>query len=100
MLQQVNEFAIKHKMEWGADKCKVLEIGRHKNPKKQWSLGEKTIDGEKEYKYLGDVITRNGTNTRNLDERRQRVLKTMRAVKSCSNDEVMKEIQNEAILRL
>ena len=100
MLQQVNEFAIKHKMEWGADKCKVLEIGRHKNPKKQWSLGEKTIDGAKEYKYLGDVITRNGTNTRNLDERRQKVLKTMRAVKSCSNDEVMKEIQNEAILRL
>ena len=29
-LAVIHEFAVKHQMEWGTDKCKVMEIGRHK----------------------------------------------------------------------
>ena len=35
-LDAVNEFAIKHQLEWGEDKCKVMEIGTHKEKKTQW----------------------------------------------------------------
>ena len=30
MLEKINEFALKHKIKWGADKCKVMRIGKHK----------------------------------------------------------------------
>ena len=42
-LEAVNDFAIKRQLEWGVDKCKVMEIGRHKERKTSWNLGEKTI---------------------------------------------------------
>ena len=100
VLEKVADFAIKHKMEWGVDKCKVLEIGRHRNPRPHWKLGQKIIDGAEDYKYLGDIITRTGTNGKNLEERKLKVMKTLRAVKSCARDEVMSKVQNQAMLRL
>ena len=33
-MAKVNEFAIKHKLKWGRDKCNVMEVGNRKyNPK-------------------------------------------------------------------
>ena len=32
-LKAINEFAIKHKLEWGVDKFKVMEIGSKKGKK-------------------------------------------------------------------
>ena len=100
MLDEVAEFAVKHKMEWGIDKCKVLEVGRHRNPRKEWKLGEKIIESAEDYKYLGDIIQRNGTNGKNLEARKQKVMKAMRAVKSCARNEIMRKIENQIILRL
>ena len=34
-LKSVDAFATKHKIKWGASKCKVLEIGKHTNPQKE-----------------------------------------------------------------
>ena len=42
-LNVVNEFAIKRQLEWGTDKCKVMEIGVQKQMTTSWKLGEKTI---------------------------------------------------------
>ena len=55
-LEIINEFAIKHQLEWGENKCKVMEIGTHKEMKTQWDLGDKQIDVCKEYKYLGKLF--------------------------------------------
>ena len=43
ILQRVADFAIKHKLKWGASKCEVMRVGKHKDEKKDWELGEITI---------------------------------------------------------
>ena len=100
MLDKIAEFAIQHKMEWGVDKCKVMQIGRGKDKVETWKLGDKTIESTSEYKYLGDVITRNGTNKRNLEEREKKVNQAVRGIKSCAQHEIMDKVQNQVILRL
>ena len=68
-LKEVNTFAKKHKLEWGRDKCKVMEVGSHKEKRETWMLGDKEIEKCENNKYLGDVINRNGKNDENLKER-------------------------------
>ena len=100
MLERISDFATQHKMEWGVDKCKVMQIGRGKNLRPNWKLGEKVIDNADDYKYLGDYVSRNGTNKKNLEERGNQVHRAMRAIKSCAQNELMEKIQNQVILRL
>ena len=54
---------------WGVDKCKVLEVGAHKVATKSWALGEQIIGSYDSYKYLGEIITRNGKNEENWEAR-------------------------------
>ena len=63
-------------------------------------LGDKIIESASEYKYLGDIITRNGTNKRNLEERQKKVNQAVRGIKSCAQHEVMEKVQNQVIIRL
>ena len=91
-------YLTQHKMEWGVDKCKVMQVGRGKNVVENWQLGDKTIESASEYKYLGDVITRNGTNKRNLEEREKKVNQAVRGIKSCAQHEIMEKVQNQVTL--
>ena len=100
MLDNIADFAIQDKMEWGVDKCKVMQVGRGKNVVKNWQLGDKTIVSASEYKYLGDVITRNGTNKRNLEEREKKVNQAVSGIKSCAQHEIMEKVQKQVTLRL
>ena len=61
-LQFVNEFAVKHKLKWGREKCNVMDVGNGKYKQMKWSLGNLEIDSCDHYRYLGDIITRNGNN--------------------------------------
>ena len=74
-LNAVNEFARKHKLKWGIDKCKVMVIGRDAYKLEKWDLGECQIESCEEYRYLGDIITRNNSNQRNINERKNRTNK-------------------------
>ena len=65
-LKAVTEFGVKHQIVWGESKCKVLECGTHKESRTEWTLGEKSIQTCQDYKYLGEVITRDGKNEENL----------------------------------
>ena len=65
-LEFVNSIAIKHKLEWGIEKCNVLQVGKENITPKNWSLGEEQIESTISYKYLGDIICRDGKNTKNV----------------------------------
>ena len=39
-LDALADFAKKRRLEWGTDKCKVMEVGSHKEVRSEWSLGE------------------------------------------------------------
>ena len=43
MLKRVDEFACRHKLQWGRDKCKVIKVGKVKDKTKNWKLGPITI---------------------------------------------------------
>ena len=70
MLQRIAYFAIKHKLKWGASKCQVMRIGKHEETQTEWKNGEIIIAETESYKYLGDLITCDGRNTKNLEQRK------------------------------
>ena len=77
-MDRVNEFAIEHKLKWGQEKCNVMEVRCGKYVKRQWNLGKMEINSCDEYKYLADVIMRNGSNKRNIEEREIKVMTATR----------------------
>ena len=99
-LQAIHEFGVRHKVEWGQEKCKVMEIGTHKEKRKQWNLGEKTIDNCNSYKYLGEIISRNGGNEENLKARFNKIKSTVRAINTCGKGRVMRKIEVEVLITL
>ena len=100
ILDSVNEFAVKHKIEWGASKCKTMEIGNHKEKRTTWKLGNKEIEKCSTYRYLGEQISRNGKNNENLQERFEKVKKCVRAIMSCCKNDVMRRVGAKVALDL
>ena len=76
ILDAINEFALKHKLKWGKQKCKILKVGKHYKDNDEWKLGEMTIDESPSYCYLGDEITSDGKNMRNLEKRKNKPFKS------------------------
>ena len=99
-LNAINEFAEKHHIKWGINKCKVLEIGTHGEGTNQWKLGDNVIENCESYKYLGDIIQRNGKNDENLKSRILRAKAAVRAINTCGKSNVMKKIEMKFILKL
>ena len=99
-LKSVDEFATKHKIKWGASKCKVLEIGKHTNPQKSWKLGELEIEGADTYKYLGDYICRKGNNRRNIEERCNKMKVATREIINCGTSTSMKYLNAKILIEL
>ena len=99
-LDATNEFAVKRQLEWGEDKCKVMEIGKHREKKNEWKLGKKYIGNCKFYKYLGEIISRDGKSTENLNERENKVKCTVQAIMTCGKSDIMKKIETAVLLKL
>ena len=99
-LGKVDEFAIKHKLKWGREKCKVMEVGYGKYQEKSWNLGKLNIDSCTEYKYLGDWIQRNGGNKKNLEEREVKVMAATRKIMALCDSDVIRKIQLKALIKL
>ena len=99
-LKKVHDFAVRHKVKWGSQKCNVLEIGRHREVKETWKLGGEDIKSSDTYKYLGDIISRNGTNKQNVEDRTKKVKNSTREIMSCGNADIMKDIELNVCLKL
>ena len=100
MLEFINEFAIKHKMAWGPEKCKVMQIGTKNDSNTTWNLGDKQITSTEKYTYLGDVITADGGNTANLQSRMERLQGATRRVLADSQIDVLHSMGIKTILNL
>jgi hypothetical protein len=90
---KVNEFATKHDIQWGCHKCNVLEIGKHRNVKASWKFGNDEVKSSDTYKYLGDIIYRNGINKQNIEERRKKVKNFTRKILSCREADIVKQME-------
>ena len=100
MLQNVHEFALKHRLIWGQSKCKVMRVGKHNDKPKEWNLGELKIEETASYKYLGDVITNDGRNGKNLKARQNNSLITTVTINSIAESEVMRNIGTRVLIEM
>ena len=101
-LEIVNEFAIKHKLKWGQEKCKEMRIGEHgkKIKERLWNLGCMQIEETKEYRYLGDIITSDGKNMINLESRKRKMQITTANINSIATSEILRNIATPVLLEL
>ena len=99
-LLEVHEFSLKHKLEWGQQKCKVMEIGNHKEMKNEWKLGDLAITNCRTYTYLGEVISRDGKNEENLNARYEKVKNAVRSIITCGRSEIMTRVGSSLLLQL
>ena len=99
-LDFINEFAIKHKLSWGAGKCKVMQIGVTNNMNTKWKLGDKEITSTDRYTYLGDIITADGKNTENLENRKEKLQRATRRVLADSRIDVIQNLGVKTVLKL
>ena len=99
-IEDIDEFAVRHKLEWGAAKCKVMKIGKHGNSSTEWKLGQMTLHEATQYKYLGDIITSNGKNMDNLKARRQKLQATTATINTIASNEVFNRVEALVLLEL
>ena len=100
ILNRIADFAIKHKLRWGAEKCRVMRIGKHVNGKQKWKLGTLEIEETDNYRYLGDVVTSDGKNTKNLDARKNKTFAATSGINSIARANVLRKIETKVILEL
>ena len=100
MLQTIANFAIKHKLKWGASKCNVMRVGKHNENQSQWKLGELLIDETESYKYLGDLITNDGKNAKNLDQRKCKITAATTTINAIAETDVLRKIETTVLLEL
>ena len=101
ILKRVNEFGIKHKLKWGAAKCNVIKIGKHENDKQdEWMLGDEKIEETDSYKYLGDIITFDGKNDKNLEARKNKTTASVVSINTIASSDVLRGIETSVLLEL
>ena len=99
-LEKFDEFAVMHKLEWGQEKCKTMEIGSHKEKRKTWTLGDKQIEKCDEYQYLGEIISRDGKNTKNLRARFDKVKTRVRSIITSCKNHILQNIATKTMIQL
>ena len=100
MLQKVNDFAIRHKIRWGVEKCKVVRIGKHRGEKIKWYLGKEEIEEMDHYKYLGDIVTNDGRNIKNIESRKNKVFSTTIGINAIAGTDVLRRLETTVLLEL
>ena len=98
-LKLVDEYAMKYSLKWGVDKCAVMEVGRHANMEKTWKLGDESIQHQDDYKYLGDIICRDGRNTKNIIQRTNKIKVSTCSIITCGSYDVMMRIELNVLLK-
>ena len=99
-LNRMDEFATKHKLKWGKDKCNIMRVGKHKAETHNWKIGDMKIEETMQYKYLGDVISSNGKNTYNLESRKNKIQATSININAIASSEVLNQIETSVLLEL
>ena len=73
VLNKVDEFAKVNKLQWGLEKCQVMQIGKKVKVPEKWDLGSEQIQNTSSYRYLNDELTDNCKNDKNIISRENKV---------------------------
>ena len=100
ILERIHQFAKRHKLKWGQEKCRVMRVGRHEEEQNEWKIGEMTIQECNSYKYLGDVISSDGKNTKNLETRKDKINASTISINTIAEGEILSKIESKVLLEL
>ena len=100
ILAKVDDFAKANKLKWGLDKCKMMTIGKKTKILEEWQLGNQVIGNASSYKYLGDEITSDGKNEKNILSRENKTNALVRKINTTASSDVMYGIESKVILNL
>ena len=102
ILQVFANFAIKHKITWGQEKCKVMRVGYRKNKPAgyEWKVKGLTIQEATKCKYLGDIVTSDGKFKENIAARKITAQATSIIINSIAASEVLNRIETRVLLDL
>ena len=100
VLKKVDEFAVKNKLQWGESKCQVMQVGVKVDVPDLWELGEKRIGNTTSYKYLGETITNDNKNKRNIEIRENTIQATIRQINTTASSDIMRGIETKVLLDL
>ena len=92
ILKILDNFAKDHKLKWSIEKCKVMPIGNH-TKKEEWQFGDEKIKKCTSYKYLGDIITNNGKNKENLEERKRKTVACTISINTIAGNEILNRME-------
>ena len=100
VLNKVDEFAVVNKLEWGAHKCQVMQVGKKVTIPDTWQLGQKQISNTTTYKYLGDILTNDNKNKKNIQARENKIQAIIRQVNTTASSDIMRGIETKVIMCL
>lgn len=101
ILQHIDQFGKDHKLKWGQQKCQVMRVGKHvRNDSETWSIGNMQIQETVSYRYLGDVVTSDGKNTKNIDARKNKIMASTISIKTIAANETLNMMETSVILNL
>lgn len=99
ILEIMDNFAKDHKLKWGLKKCNVMPIGNHTR-KEEWKFGDEKIKKCSSYKYLGDIITKDGKNKENIAERKRKSVGNTISINTIAANEILNGIATPVLLEL
>ena len=101
ILNHMNQFGNNHKLSWGQDKCQIMRVGCHVETNPQaWKVGEMAIRETKSYKYLGDVISNDGKNAKNIDSRKIKLRSSTTSIKTIASSETLNKLETSLLLEM
>ena len=77
-----------------------MPIGKHKDAYEPWKVGEMEIEETDEYRYLGDIVSSDGKNTKNLKARKDKINAATANVKAQAGSQVLNRVGTTVLLEL
>ena len=100
ILNKMNEFAIKHKLQWGQSKCAVMRVGKHIQKEQEWKIGDLKIQENDSYTYLGDTLTSDGKNAKNIEKRKGKITASTVTITTIASNEILNSIETAVLIEL
>ena len=78
-----------------------MKVGKHdRNENNDWKIGDMPINKTKSYKYLGDIVTDDGKNTKNIESRHDKTISNTISIKTIATNDIFRDIGTTVLLQL
>ena len=77
-----------------------MRCGKHKDDPKEWMIGSMAITETDSYKYLGDTLTSDGKNAKNLTDRKNKMITSIVTIHTIAANEILNKIETSILIDL